>query len=142
MADVRLWDTSGIVLAEKLSRERTTFPVVLMANRAHVPHAVRSGVNVICCTCTSQDLAATIDRTLNPVDYGAAKLRRGVDRLTRVEQTALAGIIAGKGSREIAYDPGISIKTVESHRSRMNSKIRSRDVGELIRMWNTWQEIQ
>ena len=52
------------------------------------------------------------------------------------------GVVAGKGSREIGFELGVSPKTVEAHRARINAKTGARDVGELIRMWKAWQALQ
>ncbi len=55
------------------------------------------------------------------------------DRLTPRERQVLQLIAEGKKTREIAGILGVSIKTAESHRSRIMGKLRIRDTAGLVR---------
>lgn len=143
--------TGGVVLAEfrlygmqgdELANERESFPVVLIATTYDSPRVVKAGVDFIARAPTVEDLLEAITRTESPEVFDEKSLRWGFERLTPAAAKVLAGIVAGKGSREIGLDLGISPRTVESHRARINGKTRARDVGELIRMWKAWQAIQ
>jgi FixJ family two-component response regulator len=54
--------------------------------------------------------------------------------LTQREREVLGLIIAGKLNKRIADDLGISIKTVEVHRSRVMEKMGAESVAELVQL--------
>jgi two-component system response regulator NreC len=56
----------------------------------------------------------------------------GNDQLTEREQEVLKGITQGEASQEIAGHLGISIKTVQTHRSHLMHKLDAHDRTELI----------
>ena len=87
-------------------------------------------------------LLEAIRRTETPEIFDEKSLRWGFEKLSQSESKVLDGVLAGKGSREIAFDLGISFKTVEAHRCRINAKTRARDLGELVRMWKAWQALE
>jgi two-component system response regulator FixJ len=142
LTEFRLRGMLGDELAEVLAGERQTFPIVLLASRLDAPRAVKSRVNFIVRTPTVQNLLEEIRTNETPETYDERKLRWGFERLTEMESNVLDGVLAGLGSRDIAAGLGVSFKTVEAHRARINAKTRARDVGELVRMWKAWQALE
>ncbi|WP_109449236.1 LuxR C-terminal-related transcriptional regulator [Azospirillum sp. TSH64] len=73
-------------------------------------------------------------------DVGASQ-SRGRDmmarlgRLTAREVDVLVRLVAGKSSKAIAADLGISFKTVECHRARVMEKLGCSGLFELGRAW-------
>lgn len=57
----------------------------------------------------------------------------GLQEITTREMEILHDIAAGQASKEIAARMGISVKTVESHRSSLLRKMKARSAAELIR---------
>lgn len=141
LAEFTLFGMPGDELAEVLSGERQTFPIVLIATAYNAPRAVRAGVDFITKTPTVQGLLEAIQRIETPEDFDERKLRWGFERLSESESKVLDGVMAGKGSRDIAAELGISSKTVEAYRAKINAKTRARDVGELVRMWKAWSQL-
>ena len=142
IAEVRLHGMLGDELVLELANEPDTFPVVLIATQRDVPRAVKAGVDFIA---RGPDMGAVLEaigRTEKPEIFDEDDLRWGFEKLSQSDAKVLDGVLAGKGSREIAVDLGISLKSVEAHRARINSKTRARDVGELVRMWKAWQELE
>lgn len=86
-------------------------------------------------------LAAAIERTRSPEEFKEKALRWPFDNMSPRESEVLDRVLAGLASRDIAKELGISTKTVEAHRSRINDKTRANDVGELIRMRKAWQTL-
>ena len=142
LAEYRLCGMLGDELANELASERETFPIVLIASALDTPRAVKAGVDFIVKMPTVDELLEAIRRTLAPEELDEKYLRWGFERLTPSEESVLDGVVAGKGSREIGLDLGVSPKTVEAHRARINAKTGARDVGELIRMWKAWRALQ
>jgi FixJ family two-component response regulator len=63
-----------------------------------------------------------------------------LSRLTEREREVLDLLVDGYSSREIASQLGVSIKTIEAHRARINDKMRSDDLAHLVRMVLTARE--
>ena len=142
IAEFRLYGMQGDELVKELASEREAFPIVLIASALDTPRAVKAGVDFIA---RGPDIGAVLEairRTEEPEIFDEDDLRWGFEKLSQREATVLDGVLAGKGSREIADDLGISSKSVEAHRARINSKTRARDVGELVRMWKAWQALE
>lgn len=55
-------------------------------------------------------------------------------RLTPREREVLDRVVAGETNKLIAHHLGISIKTVETHRSRVMEKMSARSLADLIRI--------
>ena len=65
-----------------------------------------------------------------------------IARLTGRERQVLDHVVEGLSSREIAAELGVSTKTVEAHRARINDKMRADNVSHLIRMCFAYNEEQ
>jgi two-component system response regulator FixJ len=46
----------------------------------------------------------------------------------------MAGVVAGKANKVVAFDLGISQKTVESHRARVMAKLGVESLADLVRL--------
>ena len=81
------------------------------------------------------------------IDHACAlRLRSGASRAARTEAAArletlserqrqvLRGIVNGKPNKVIAYELGLSIRTIEAHRAQMLTKLRVRSTGEVVRI--------
>jgi two-component system response regulator FixJ len=88
-----------------------------------------------------------LQRLLTAVDTAMATLDRSVDRdadvgdarsrlaaLSRREQEVLACLVAGRSNKLIAFDLGLSIRTVEMHRARMMHRLGVRNMPEALRL--------
>ena len=54
--------------------------------------------------------------------------------LSERERQVLEGLVAGHANKTIAYDLGISPRTVEVYRSKLMTKMEAKSLSELIRM--------
>ena len=54
--------------------------------------------------------------------------------LTAREIEVLRGLAGGKSSKEIAHDMGISVRTVETHRADVMTRLGADSLGELVRI--------
>ena len=64
----------------------------------------------------------------------SASARARVEALSRREREVLIGIIAGKTSREIALDLGLSIRTVEVHRLHCIRRLGVKNTAEAVKI--------
>jgi two-component system, LuxR family, response regulator FixJ len=65
---------------------------------------------------------------------GRAEYQRRVASLSPRQREVFNGIVAGKLSKQIAYDCGLSAKTVEFHRKAVMVKLQARNAMDLLRM--------
>ncbi|GAB2989521.1 response regulator [Psychrosphaera aestuarii] len=75
----------------------------------------------------SEQILETISPTKQQVDLQPEKL------LTPRQTEILKMLADGKGTKEIAYDLGLSVKTIESHRSQIMERLQIRDLASLVR---------
>ncbi|MEF3083584.1 response regulator transcription factor [Luteimonas sp. SMYT11W] len=66
--------------------------------------------------------------------YRAERAPGDVESLPRRQREILNALGAGRSTKQIAADLAISIKTVETHRSRMMEALGCRNAGELLRI--------
>ena len=64
----------------------------------------------------------------------ARSLHGDVERLSRRQREILDALGAGRTTKQIAGDLGLSVKTVETHRSRMMEVLGCRNAVELLRV--------
>jgi two-component system response regulator FixJ len=54
--------------------------------------------------------------------------------LSNRERDVLTGLVAGRANKQIAYDLGISPRTVEIYRANLMNKMHAGSLSELVRM--------
>jgi two-component system response regulator FixJ len=67
-------------------------------------------------------------------DHDIADAIRRLATLSQCEREVLDGLLAGRPNKLIAYDLGISVRTVEVHRARMMERLGMRQLAEVIRL--------
>jgi two-component system response regulator FixJ len=144
LTDVRMPEMTGLELVRRLRAEGINHPVIVMTGHADVPlaiEAMRLGVSdFIEKPFDDELLIAAIEAAMRS---GVALARREADRavvqqrlaaLTPRESEVLAGLVAGKPNKVIAFDLDISARTVEVHRAHVMMKMSARSLSDLVRM--------
>jgi two-component system response regulator FixJ len=57
-----------------------------------------------------------------------------ISRLSPREKEVLEALVAGASNKVIAFDLGLSVRTVEVHRARMMERLGTRQLAEAIRL--------
>jgi two-component system, LuxR family, response regulator FixJ len=78
--------------------------------------------------------ASTAPAGPEPGSEARLEYRRRIESLSPRQRQVLDGIVAGKLSKQIAYESGLSGKTVEFHRKCLMEKMRARNALDLVRM--------
>ncbi|HEX7947423.1 MAG TPA: response regulator FixJ [Phenylobacterium sp.] len=144
VTDVRMPEMSGLELVKRLRERGVTLPVVVITGHGDVPLAVeamRAGViDFIEKPFDDEILLRSIRMALDAKaesDVHAEERRRFEEMLATLsgrETEVLRGVIAGKMNKVIAYELGISIRTVEVYRANVMSKTRANGLSELVRI--------
>ncbi len=150
--DLRLPGMTGSELQEKLIEDGFELPIVMISGHADVPTAVKAMKNgafdFLCKPIKVEQLVAAIARAyafyyevdVDVFDDELEETEDSISRLTGREREVLDHVVDGLSSREIANELGVSTKTVEAHRARINDKMRADNVSHLIRMCFAYNE--
>jgi two-component system response regulator FixJ len=133
----------GIALLGRLGELGIHLPVIVVTGYGDVRTAVTAmkagAFDFIEKPIDEALLLATIDAALseNKLAVRDREFGRAVQQLallSRRERQVLDGISIGQANKEIAYELGISVRTVEVHRAHMLDRLGVRNVAEAIRM--------
>lgn len=144
LLDVQLPDLDGLRLQEKINEQGTHLPIIFMTGHGTIPMSVqamkRGAIDFLPKPFESVDLLRALGRALerDRFDVQAELQRRKigglVNTLTPREKEILRWIITGKLNKQIAYELGITEKTVKVHRGRLMQKLNVSSVAELVRL--------
>ena len=134
----------GLELQEKLNELGSTLPIIFITGHGDVPMAVeamqKGAVDFIQKPFRDQELLDQISEALktdqqrrSARDEKAEVLDR-VEKLTKREREVMDLVITGKPNKVIAYELGVSQRTVEIHRARVMEKMEARSLADLVRM--------
>jgi two-component system response regulator FixJ len=144
LLDIRMPEMDGLEVQRSLRDAGCLLPVIIMTGHGDVPIAVQAmkagAIDFIEKPFEKQTL-------LRALEAGAAKLKQAAsenvrseearDRLkvlTPRERDVLAGLTKGLPNKTIAYDLGISPRTVEIHRANLMDKLEVRSLSEALRI--------
>jgi two-component system response regulator FixJ len=142
VTDVRMPDMTGLELIEALRRRGHADPVIVITGHADVPLAVDAmkagAVDFIEKPAENQRLLGAIRAALAKAPAGAgvdrSEIAERLDSLSQRERQVLDGLVAGHANKIIAYDLGISPRTVEVYRANVMTKMQAKSLSELVRM--------
>jgi len=142
LLDVRMPGIGGLELQQRLLKRGIELPVILLTGHGDVPMAVRAmklgAFDFFQKPFNEQQL---LDRIMEALEIDAERRARSAERekvserlrrLTAREREVLDGIVAGKANKVIAFELGISERTVELHRSHLLQKMEARSVAQLV----------
>lgn len=142
--DVRLPDTSGLDLQQKLSRAGFRIPIIFITGHADVPmtvKAMKSGaVEFLTKPFREQDLLDVIhralkrDRQIREKQRQLAELQERYSTLSAREREVMSLVVSGMLNKQIAGELGASETTVKTHRGRVMQKMQAKSLPDLVRM--------
>ena len=143
LLDVRMPEMDGLELQERLRDLDIALPVVIMTGHGDVPTAVKAmkagAADFLEKPYSDGDLLGAIERALgrkgSPIaDRDVVEAARLIASLSPREREVLNALVSGRPNKLIAFDLGISKRTVEVHRARMMKRLGVRQFAEAIRM--------
>jgi two-component system response regulator FixJ len=144
LLDVRMPGMDGLALQAWLRKLEVQLPVIVMSVHGDIQTAVRTmkagAVDFI-------EKPFNDDVLLNAIEValarGGGQLNRDtavqeaigrISALSRREREVLDALVAGRPNKVIAFDLGISVRTVEVHRARMMDRLGVHQLAEAIRL--------
>ena len=144
VTDIRMPEMTGLDLVRRLKAAGAPHPVIVITGHGDVPLAVeamKAGVVDFLEKPFEEDaLLAAIQSALaaspeaQDEDPERDRIRSVLDSLSPREHEVLEGVVEGKLNKVIAYELGISPRTVEVYRANVMPKTGARGLSELIRM--------
>lgn len=144
VTDVRMPGIDGLELLKRLTAGGIRLPVVVMTGHADVPLAVEAmkagAVDFIEKPFADEILLAAIEMAvargsrMEQADGESAQVRARLATLSPRERDVLNGLLAGHPNKTIAYDLGLSPRTVEVHRANVMTKMAAASLSELVRI--------
>ena len=144
ITDVRMPDISGIDLLHRLNELEVHLPVIVITGHGDVPLAVeamKSGaLDFLEKPFNDDALLTAVNAAMR---HHGADAKREADRaeiidklatLSNRERQVLEGLVSGHPNKTIAFDHGISPRTVEIYRANLMSKMQAGSLSDLVRM--------
>lgn len=142
--DVRMPGMSGLQLQQVLTKQKYALPIIFITGHGDIPMAVRAmqagAMYFLEKPFDDQILldyvheALALDANNQQARIRLATLQARIANLTEREREVMQLVIDNFSNKEIAAKLGVSIKTVEFHRSHMMEKMHATSLIELVNM--------
>ena len=144
VTDVRMPGMTGVELLRQLRERETGFPVIVITGHADVPLAVEAmklgALDFLEKPFDDEALIAAVESAMGRHEQDARRSAEKVATMERIaslsarERQVLEGLVAGNPNKTIAFDLGISPRTVEIYRANVMTKMNAASLSDLVRM--------
>jgi two-component system response regulator FixJ len=144
VTDIRMPGMDGLEMQRRLRELKIRLPVIVMTGHGDVPLAVEAmkagAIDFIEKPFEDETLLSAIRSALarqavdSDRDARAAAIQERIGRLSEREREVLDRLVSGKANKIIAYELGISARTVEVYRANVMTKMQADSLSELVRM--------
>lgn len=144
LLDVRMPEMDGIEVQAELAKRGVKLPVIVLTGHGDVGTAVAAmkggAIDFLEKPFEKDTLVEALERGFERLEEGDAALasraeaERRIALLSPREQDVLRGLARGYPNKTIAYDLGISPRTVEVHRANAMAKLEARSLSEALRL--------
>lgn len=142
--DIRMPGLSGLDLQAELAKSERTSSIVFITGHGNIPmsvQAIKSGaVDFLEKPFEEQALLDAVhlaiqkDRLVKEKLAELRKIQERVESLTPREREVFALVVTGMLNKQIAFEMGISEKTIKVHRARVMQKMQADSLADLVRM--------
>lgn len=144
LLDVRMPEMDGLEVQKALAAEGIGMPVIVLTGHGDIGTAVQAmkggAVDFLEKPFEKAKLIEAIEAGFAQLDDKAGRADRAqaaataIAALTDRERDVLNGLAQGLPNKTIAYDLGISPRTVEVHRANLMSKLGVRSLSDALRL--------
>ena len=142
--DIRMPGMSGIELQQQLTKAELGIPIIFITGHGNIPMSVKAmkagAVDFIEKPFENQKLIDAINiairknKKFRKEQAEIKDLQRRVDSLSPREHEVFILVVSGMLNKQIAFDLGLSEKTVKVHRARVMDKMKAKSLADLVRM--------
>ena len=143
VTDLRMPDIDGVELLRRLNAAGAMLPAIVVTGHGDVQMAVEAMKNgaldfiekPFSDDVLIESIRRAVDRASSLIDAEAAeaRTRERLASLSDRERQVLKGVVAGQANKTIAFELGISPRTVEVYRAGLMSKMQAGSLAELVR---------
>ncbi len=144
LLDIRMPDMNGLEVQQEMVKQGIDMPVVILTGHGDVEIAVQAmragAINFLEKPYEKEALLAAMTEAFERIDNSELKEMASSEAKVRLacltgrERDVLDGLMTGYPNKTIAYDLGISPRTVEIYRANMMEKLRVRSLAEALRI--------
>lgn len=144
LLDVRMPEMDGLEVQKQLAERGVGWPVIILTGHGDVPIAVQAmkagAIDFLEKPFDKATLLRVLDTGFAIFDQhdaaaaSAEEAKVRIAALTPREQDVLRGLADGLPNKTIAYDLGISPRTVEVHRANLMTKLEVHSLSEALRL--------
>jgi two-component system response regulator FixJ len=144
LLDVRMPGMDGLEVQKVLHERGVAMPVIILTGHGDINIAVRAmkegAVDFIEKPFEKEVLLSAIDAAFERLNAGHEASSRSEEAVVALgalsprEREVLEGLAQGLPNKTIAYDLGISARTVEVHRANVMTKLGARSLSDALRI--------
>ncbi|MBN1827893.1 MAG: response regulator transcription factor [Deltaproteobacteria bacterium] len=142
--DVKMPGVTGLELQEKLTEAHRFIPIIFITGFGNIPASVQAmkagAVDFLEKPFDDKTLLDAIHRAINrdiqhrQKNTELAALRRRSESLTNREREVFELVVTGMLNKQIAFQLGITEKTIKVHRARIMQKMAVQSFADLVRL--------
>jgi len=144
ITDLRMPDIDGVELLRRLRAADALLPAIVITGHGDVQMAVEAMKNgaldfiekPFADDVIIDSIRRAVDQAQTQIRNETAQeaVRERLDSLSERERQVLKGVVAGLPNKTIAFELGISPRTVEVYRAGLMGKMQAKSLPELVRM--------
>ena len=144
VTDVRMPEITGIDLLRKVKELGVDLPVIVITGHGDISLAVEAmkigALDFLEKPFDDEVLLASVRSALNQLNQDQKRqaerneIERRLAALSNRERDVLEGLVSGHANKQIAYDLGISPRTIEIYRANLMTKMQAASLSDLVRM--------
>jgi two-component system, LuxR family, response regulator FixJ len=144
VTDVRMPEVTGIELLRHVMTTRPELPVIVMTGMGDVALAVEAmktgAVDFLEKPFEDGPMLSAVHAAIKREEEAStrktenANIRDRLDSLSKRERQVLEELLSGNPNKIMAYNLGISARTIEKYRANLMDKMAAKSVSDLVRM--------
>jgi len=144
ITDVRMTEITGMDLLKRVKESRPELPVIVITGHGDIALAVEAmkigAIDFLEKPFDDDHLLfavrSALDKEADSAKRSAevAEINEKLAALSNRERQVLDGLVAGHANKNIAFDLGISPRTVEIYRANLMTKMGANSLSDLVRM--------